>query len=71
MKQKDTTINGMEAVGLSFEGKDKDGPTRVSVMLIAASIDRLLLVTYWASPAGERANQAALRAIAASIKSVK
>ena len=71
MKQKDTTINGMEAVGLSFEGKDKDGPTRVSVMLIAASTDRLLLVTYWASPAGERANQAALRAIAASIKSVK
>ncbi|SDR41039.1 hypothetical protein SAMN05444161_3634 [Rhizobiales bacterium GAS191] len=71
MKQKDININGMDTVALSWEGKDKDGPTKVSVTLVAASAEKLLLLTYWASPDGEKANEHDLRAIASSIKSVK
>ncbi len=71
MKQKEIKINGMDAVDLSWDGKDKDGPTKVSVTLIVASASKVLVLTYWASPDGEKTNEADLIAIASSIKPVK
>jgi hypothetical protein len=71
LKQKDTRINGMDVVDLAWDGKDEDGPTKVAVTLVGASAGRLLLLTYWMSPAGERANGKDLRAIADSIRSVR
>jgi hypothetical protein len=70
MKQKEIKINGMEAVDLSWDGKDKDGPTKVSVTLVVASAKKVLVLTYWASPDGEKANEKDLMAIAGSIKPV-
>jgi hypothetical protein len=71
MKQKDSRINGMDVVDLAWDGKDEDGPTKLAVTLVGASAERLLLLTYWMSPAGERANGKDLRAITDSIKAVR
>jgi hypothetical protein len=71
MKQKEIKINGMDAVDLSWDGKDKDGPTKVSVTLVVASASKVLVLTYWASPDGEKSNENDLVAIASSIKPVK
>jgi hypothetical protein len=68
MKQQELTMNGMKGIQVTFTGKDKDGDAQISLMLLAASKDRLVMLTYWASPEGAKANDAALNKIAESIK---
>jgi len=66
-KQSDGKINGMDGAEIAWTGKDKDGPTNVSLSFIAVSDDKLLLLTYWASPDGEKKNAKELGAILQSI----
>jgi hypothetical protein len=70
MKQTELTMNGMKGIQVNFTGKDKDGDAQISLMLLAASKDRIVVLTYWGSPDGAKANGAALAKIAESIKPV-
>ena len=70
MKQKEETINGMKGIEVDFTGKDKDGDTQISLMLLGASKERFVMLTYWGTPDGAKANAEALNKIAESIKPV-
>jgi hypothetical protein len=70
MKQKDIKINGMDGFEIDWDGKDKDGDTKISLTLLAPSKDRMVMLTYWASPEGEKKNMDALMKIEKSIKPV-
>jgi hypothetical protein len=71
MKQDSGKVNGMDGAQVSWDGKDKDGPTHISLTFIAASADKMLLITYWATPDGAAKNEKALDEIIASLKQVK
>jgi hypothetical protein len=72
LKTKDTKINGLSAFDLQFTGKDKDGPAKVSLTLVATNAEgKFLMLYYWGSEAGEQANGADLQAISDSIQATK
>lgn len=64
----DTTANGMPVSFLHWKGKDKDGPTSVTLGIFGVSDNLVLLLTAWSSPAGDKANGPALDAILNSIR---
>jgi len=66
-KQTEGKINGLDGVEIAWSGKDKDGPTNVSLSFIAVTSDKLLLLTYWATPDGEKKNAKELGDILSSI----
>jgi hypothetical protein len=70
MKQREKTINGMAGLEIDWTGKDKDGDAQISLTILQATKDRLIMLTYWASPEGEKNNLEALNKIAGSIKPV-
>lgn len=70
-ERKSFTHNGMEGTEVRWDGKDEDGPTKVSLTLLRLSETKGLVLTYWASPDGEKANLKALMDIASSLKPVK
>jgi len=63
-------LNGMAVVRTNWSGKDKDGPCRVTLSIVAVAQGKGLLVLYWASPKGDEdeGNTKTLDAIANSIK---
>jgi len=67
-KKSEGKINGMDAADFSWSGKDKDGATNISLSLIAPNKEKLILMLYWGTPAGEKKNADALKAIITSIK---
>lgn len=68
-RQQQGKINGMDAVDLSYDGKDKNGDAnKVSVSIIVVNQGQVLILTYWGSPEGEQMYGAELRAILNSIK---
>ncbi|HLW90796.1 MAG TPA: hypothetical protein VKS78_05780 [Roseiarcus sp.] len=72
MKTKDIKINSLDAFDLSFTGKDKDGPANVSLTLVATNAKgKFLLLYYWGSPEGEKANTDDLKKISDSIQATK
>ncbi|MDQ6765830.1 MAG: histidine kinase [Verrucomicrobiota bacterium] len=68
LKTQEGKIGDMDVVDLSWDGKDEDGPTKVSVTLVAVTKEKGLLLTYWGSPEGEKKHATELRDIAQSIK---
>lgn len=71
-KSQDIKINGLAAYDITFSGKDKDGPTEVSLTLVQTNAKaKFLLLYYWGSPQGAKANAAALKAISDSIQPTK
>src|ERR1700737_1590899 len=72
MKTKDTKINNLPAFDLTFTGKDKDGPANISLTLVQTNAKgKFLLLYYWGSSEGEKANIAELKAISDSIQATK
>ena len=72
MKTKDIKINNLAAFDLSFTGKDKDGPANISLTLVQTNAaGKFLLLYYWGSSEGEKANGAELKAISDSIQATK
>jgi hypothetical protein len=72
MKTKDTKINNLSAFDLTFTGKDKDGPANISLTLVQTNAKgKFLLLYYWGSSEGEKANIAELKAISDSIQATK
>lgn len=70
-ERKEFTINGMEGVEVRWTGKDEDGPAKVSVSLVKVNDSRGLILTYWASPEGEKANLKDLISIAETLRPVR
>ena len=64
----DTTQNGMSVSFLRWAGKDKDGPTNVTLGIFGVSDNLVLLMTAWSSPAGEKKYDKEMTAIVSSIK---
>jgi hypothetical protein len=64
----DTTQNGMSVSFLRWSGKDKDGPTNVTLGIFGVSSNLVLLMTAWSSPAGEKTYDKEMTAIVSSIK---
>jgi hypothetical protein len=70
MKQKDITINGMPGADIDWTGTDKDGATEISLTMLFPTKERLVMLTYWGTPEGGKANAETLNKIAQSIKPV-
>jgi hypothetical protein len=72
MKTKQTKINNLDAFDMTFTGKDKDGAANVSLTLVATNASgKFLLLYYWGSSEGEKANSADLKKISDSIQATK
>jgi hypothetical protein len=57
---------------MTFTGKDKDGAANVSLTLVATNASgKFLLLYYWGSSEGEKANSADLKKISDSIQATK
>ena len=70
-EKKPFSNNGMEGVQVQWTGKDEDGPTHVSLTLLQVTETKGLVVTYWASPEGEKENLKELASIIDSLKGLK
>lgn len=68
MKQTEGKINGMEGVDIAWKGKDKEGDAEISLTILVAPKDKVLLITYWASPEGTKKHDKELGAILKSVK---
>jgi len=68
LKTTEGKLNGLDVVNLSWDGTDKDGACKISVVVIGVTADKGILVIYWASPEGEKKNQADLTKLMDSIK---
>jgi hypothetical protein len=72
LKTKETKINGLDAFDMQFTGKDKDGAAEISLTLVATNAEgKFLMLYFWGSDAGEKANASDLKAIGASIQATK
>ena len=72
MKTKETKINNLDAFDITFTGKDKDGAANISLTLVATNAaGKFLLLYYWGSPEGEKANMDDLKKISDSIQATK
>lgn len=60
-------INDLEAHELNYKGKDKDGPTSVSIVFVPLAKDMLIL-TYWVTTAHEAKYQETVGKIVRSLK---
>jgi len=67
-KQSDFKVGGMDAVEVSMTGTDDTGVADVSIAIVGLSADKFIFLTYWGSPAGAKANDAALGEIINSLK---
>jgi hypothetical protein len=67
-KKTEGKLNGMDVVDFSWDGKDTDGATKISLTIVQVSAKKGLLILYWASPEGEKKHQAELDAIIKSLK---
>lgn len=67
VKKQALKLNGMDVYDISWDGTDEDGACKISLSVISVTETQGLLVIYWASPDGEKMNQAALNKIAGSI----
>ena len=65
---KDTELNDMKVSFLHWKGKDKDGPTAVTLGIFGVSDNLVLLLTAWSSPKGDTKHGDELTAILQSIK---
>lgn len=70
-KQSEGKINGMEGVDLTWSGKDKEGDAIISLTILAVRKDKVLLLTYWASPEGTKSHAKELDAIMSSVKGIR
>ncbi len=67
-QSRDMEINGIPTAMLHWVGKDKDGPTAVTLGIFAVTNNLMVLMTAWSSPAGDKANGAELTKIVDGIK---
>ena len=57
---------------MQFTGKDKDGAADISLTLVATNAEgKFLMLYFWGSDEGEKANMDDLKKISASIQATK
>ena len=57
---------------MTFTGKDKDGPTAISMTLVPANVaKKFLLIYFWGAPADADANRSGLKAIGETLQLTK
>lgn len=71
LKKENVTLGALSGTDYRWDATDEDGPTHVSMTMLKISDKKLMMLTYWGSPAGEKSNGAALDAIAKSLKPIK
>ncbi len=71
MKQSEGKLNGMEGIDVTWNGKDKEGDAIISLMVLAANKEKVLLVAYWGSPDGTKKHDKVLGEIMKSLKPIK
>lgn len=69
-KQTKAKLNGMDVIDVSWQGKDSDGDCNVSLTIVIVTGNKGLLLTYWASPGGEKKHSEELVQILHSIKAI-
>jgi hypothetical protein len=68
VKKTKAKVNGLDVVDVSWDGKDSEGACNVSLSIVMVTPQKGLLLTYWASPEGEKKYEKDLREIGQSIK---
>jgi len=72
LKTQDIKINGLPAFDMTMSGTDKDGPTEVGLTLVGTNAEgKFLMIYYWGSEAGQKANLPALEKIVGSLQVTK
>lgn len=70
-KKTEGKVGGMDGIFFEYKGVDEDdAATEVSIGVIVASPTTAVIVTYWGTEEGEKANADALKAIVDSIKKI-
>ena len=69
--EKKMEFSGLPAYDVAWEATDEDGPTHVSATFIKLDGKKVMMVTYWGSPAGEKSNGKELQEISQSVKPIK
>jgi hypothetical protein len=69
-KQSQAKLNGMDVIDVDWRGKDSEGDCIVSLTVVVVTGNKGLLLTYWASPDGEKKNSQELVGILHSIKPI-
>ncbi len=64
----ESKLNDMDVVYTNWAGKDKEGPCRVALSIVAVAEGKGLMIIYWASPEGGEKNMPVINEIANSIK---
>ena len=64
----DGNVNGMPVTFLRWSGKDKDGPTMITLGIFGVTDNLVALLTAWSSPEGEKKHDAELGDIMQSFK---
>jgi hypothetical protein len=70
-RKEDFKIGDLPATEFSWRGKDEDGPTNISLTVVGLPSEKLLLITYWATPEAEVKHQDALTKIVGSIQATR
>ena len=72
LKTQDIKINGLPAFDMTMSGTDKNGPTEVGMTLVGTNAEgKFLMIYYWGSEEGQKANLPDLKAIADSLQATK
>lgn len=68
VKQNERKLSGKEAVTISWDGEDEEGPAKVELMVVSVTNEKGVLFLYWASPEGEKKHEKEIAGIAESLK---
>jgi len=72
LKTQDIKINGLPAFDMTMDGTDKNGPTEVGMTLVGTNAEgKFLMIYYWGSEEGQKANLPDLKTIADSLQATK
>ena len=68
----ESMLNGLPVYVISYTGKDKDGPTNITTVIVATNKkDRFLMIYGWGSDSADQANKKEIDKILASISLTK
>jgi hypothetical protein len=72
LKTQDIKVNGLPAFDMTMSGTDKNGPTEVGMTLVGTNADgKFLMLYYWGSEEGQKANLPDLKKITESLQVTK
>ncbi len=67
-RSKALKVDGMDAVELSWDATDTDGPTEISLTIVHVTETRAALITGWASEEAQKENMDDIISIFRSLK---